>query len=470
VLLLADRESGRLEPVAEHGAVDAATRSDAMGYSRRVVQRVAESGGSLLVADAPSDPAVRSPSVLDLRLRSIVCVPMHLGGRVVGAVYLDDSRRPDLFRDEDRALLEGFAHLMAVAIEKALGHEEMVRVNERLVGENLSLRREVGARFHPEGLIGTSLAMQRVLALVERAAQVGSTVLLTGENGTGKELVARILHHGGRRRLKPFVAVNCGAIPKTLLESELFGILPQVATGVRGRDGRFVQADGGTLFLDEIGEMPLEQQVALLSVISNREITPVGGGDPIPVDVRIIAATNVNLRGMLERGAFREDLYYRLNVIPIEIPPLRERKADIPALARHFVELYAHQQERKVPRLAREFMAALVQSDWPGNVRELQNYIERVLAMTPGDTLYPVPPPRHPEDPPGPQRRRRGASLSDLVEEVERRAVGEALERSRGNQSVAARELGMTEQSLRYRIRKFGLAASRQNRRIRRIQ
>ena len=468
VLLLADSETGSLEPVAEHGGVDADTRRDAVGYSRRVVQRVAESGGSLLIGDAPSDPEARSPSVMDLRLRSIVCVPMHLGGRVVGAVYLDDSRRPDLFGDEDRALLEGFAHLMAVAIEKSRGHEEMVRANEQLVGENLSLRKEMGARFHPQGLIGTSLAMQRVLALVERAAQVNSTVLLTGENGTGKELIARILHHSGKRRLKPFVAVNCGAIPKTLLESELFGILPQVATGVRGRDGRFVQADGGTLFLDEIGEMPLEQQVALLSVISNREITPVGGGGPIPVDVRIIAATNVNLRQMLEQGAFREDLYYRLNVIPIEIPPLRERKADIPALTRHFVELYAHQQERKAPRLAREFMAALVQSDWPGNVRELQNYIERVLAMTPGDTLYPIPPPRHPGGPLAMPRRRRGASLSDLVEELERKAVGEALERSHGNQSLAARELGMTEQSLRYRVRKYRLLDHRHNRRARR--
>ena len=468
VLLLADAEGSVLSPVAEHGAVDADTRRDAVGYSRRVVQRVAESGGSLLITDAPSDPEARSPSVLDLRLRSIVCVPMHLGGRVVGAVYLDDSRRPDVFGDEDRALLEGFAHLMAVAIEKSRGHEEMVRANEQLVGENLSLRKEVGARFHPQSLIGGSLAMERVLALAERAAQVNSTVLLTGENGTGKELIARILHHGGKRRLKPFVAVNCGAIPKTLLESELFGILPQVATGVRGRDGRFVQADGGTLFLDEIGEMPLEQQVALLSAISNREITPVGGGNPIPVDVRIIAATNVNLLQMLEQGTFREDLYYRLHVIPIEIPPLRERKADIPALARHFVELYAHQQERKVPRLAREFMAALVQSDWPGNVRELQNYVERVLAMTPGDTLYPNPPPRHPGSEPSVPRRQRGMRLADIVKELECSAVSDALERTRGNQSLAARELGMTEQSLRYRVRKYRLADARRNQRTRR--
>ena len=250
-------------------------------------------------------------------------------------------------------MLEGFAQLMGVAIEKSQGHEEVRRANEILVGENLSLRQEAMLRFQPQRLIGSSHEMQRVLAIVERAALTHSTVLLTGENGTGKELVARILHHSGKRRLGPFVAVNCGAIPETLLESELFGILPSVATGVRGRDGRFKQADGGTLFLDEIGDMPLRQQVALLGVIANREITPVGGGKAIPVDVRIIAATNRDIRRLVADGAFREDLYYRLNVIELEIPALRERKADIPALAQHFARQFASNQERTAPELRR---------------------------------------------------------------------------------------------------------------------
>jgi transcriptional regulator with GAF, ATPase, and Fis domain len=403
---------------------------------------------------------------MDMRLRSILCVPLYLGGRVVGAVYLDDSRRPDVFSDADRALLEGFAQLMAVAIENSRGHQEVLRVNEQLVGENLSLRREVSSRFRAENLIGTSSAMQRVLAVVDRAARVNATVLLTGENGTGKELIARVLHHSGKRRLKPFVAVNCGAIPETLLESELFGILSRIATEVGGRDGRFVQADGGTLFLDEVGEMPLKQQVALLSAIANREITPVGGGKPIPVDVRIIAASNRDLRQSVERGTFREDLFYRLNVIPIEVPPLRERKADIPALAAHFVRIYAGQQERPVPRLTREFVPALMQSDWPGNVRELQNYIERVLAMTPGDALHPTPPPRDLEE--RPDQIPRGGTLKELVEKLERRAIAEALELASGNQSLAARHLGLTEQSLRYRIRKYTLDSTRHKRRTRR--
>src|SRR5439155_22869366 len=230
VLLLAEPENGRLVPMAEHGAVDAITRRDAVSYSRRVVERVAESGGSVLIGDAPSDPRAASESVLDLRLRSIVCVPLYLGGRVVGAVYMDDSRRPDAFNDADRGLLEGFAHLMAVAIDNSRGHEEVRRANEQLVGENLSLRQAAGARFQAQSLIGTSSAMQLVLPFIERAARTPTTVLITGENGTGKELIARILHHGGKRRLRPFVAVNCGAIPETLIESELFGILPQTAT------------------------------------------------------------------------------------------------------------------------------------------------------------------------------------------------------------------------------------------------
>jgi Nif-specific regulatory protein len=470
VLLLADPRSGRLEPEVEHGAVDAATRDRAIGYSRRVVERVARSGGSLLIGDAPSDPDSLSDSVVDLGLRSIVCVPLYVHGRVVGAVYLDDSRRADAFSDADRGLLEGFAHLMAVAIEKSRGHAEVQRVNEQLVDENLALRREVGARFQPQNFIGASTAMQKVLAEVERAAQTTTTVLISGENGTGKEAIARILHHHGRRREKPFVIVNCGAIPETLLESELFGILPSVATGVRGRDGRFVQADGGTLFLDEVGEMPLGQQVALLSVLANREITPVGGGAPVPVDVRIIAATNRDLRKRVEEGAFREDLYYRLNVIPIEVPPLRERKADLPALAHFFAAHFAQRQEREVPELSPEFLAALMQSDWPGNVRELQNYLERVMAMTPGRVLRPNPLPRDLESRSGTPRLGRGKRLLDLLRDLERRLVREALERSSGNQSGAARELGLTEQSLRYRLRRYAETGSRRNRRPRRTQ
>src|SRR5262245_54568095 len=381
---------------------------------------------------------------------------------------MDDSRRPDAFSDADRGLLEGFAHLMAVAIENSRGHEEVRRANELLVGENLSLRQAIGARFQAQNLIGSSSAMLQVLSVIERAARTNTTVLITGENGTGKELIARILHHGGKRRLRPFVAVNCGAIPESLLESELFGILPQTATDVRGRDGKFVLADSGTLFLDEIGEMPLKQQVALLSAIANREITPVGGSKTIPVDVRIITATNSDLKRLVEEGRFRADLYYRLNVIPIEVPPLRERKADIPALAHHFVAHFAEQQERDVPELSPEFLAALMQSDWPGNVRELQNYIERVIAMTPGEVLYPQPLPHDVAAQSPRVRLERGRRLANVIGDLERQLIREALDRFDGNQSRAARALGIPEQSLRYRLREYAMERIRRFQRARR--
>src|SRR5262249_26099404 len=201
--------------------------------------------------------------------------------------------------------------------------------------------------------------------------------------------------------------------------------------------------EGGTLFLDEIGEMPLSQQVKLLLAISNREVTPVGGSKPVAVDVRIIAATNQDLRRRISEGLFREDLFYRLNVIPIEVPPLRDRKADIPAIAKHFVEYFARIQEREAPEMAPEFLAALMQSDWSGNVRELQNYIERVMALTPGNTLHPQPLPRDLEERGAGSRLSRRRKLADQVEEMERRAILEALDRASGNQSLAARELGM---------------------------
>jgi transcriptional regulator with GAF, ATPase, and Fis domain len=453
--------------MAEYGAVEAATRREAVSYSRRVVQRVSESGASLVIEDAPVDPRAASESVANLRLRSILCVPMFLAGKTVGAVYLDDSRRPHAFGDAERGLLEGFAHLMAVAIDRGRRHEEVRRENELLEGENLSLRLEVGARVRSQGLIGSSAPMKRVLAMVEHAARTNTTVLITGENGTGKELLARTLHHSGKRHPKPFIAVNCGAIPESLIESELFGILSNVATGVSARPGRFVQAHGGTLFLDEIGEMPLQQQVALLSAIATREITPVGGGKPVGVDVRIVAASNRDLRRLVDQGGFRQDLYYRLNVIEIELPPLRERKADIPALVNHFLGEFAREQARDEPKLSPDFLAVLMQSDWPGNVRELQNYIERIMAMTPGEVLRPDPPPRDLERRSDAVRPLRGKRLPEARHEVQMRMLREALAHARGNQSKAARELGITEQAVRYWLRKYGIPLARENQRSR---
>jgi transcriptional regulator with PAS, ATPase and Fis domain len=345
--------------------------------------------------------------------------------------------------------------------------------NEQLVDENLSLRREASARFRPENFIGRSLAVRRVLGVVERAASIPSTVLITGESGTGKELIALMLHHSGPRAMKPFLTVNCGAIPEPLLESELFGHERGAFTDARrARPGKFELAHQGTIFLDEIGDMPLAQQVKLLRVLAEETVTRVGGDRPIPVDVRIIAASNRDLPKLMAEGRFREDLWYRLNVIPIEVPPLRERKADIPALAQHFAALSARRMGRERPGLSSKLLAVLMQSDWPGNVRELQAFIERLMAMTPGEILEPT-------LMPGDLRRRaegatngatngeRAGTLEERVAELEKELILRALDRNQGNQCQAARELGMTEQSLRYRLRKYHMASARLNGRTR---
>ncbi len=464
----APEDDDTLYPVVEFGAVDAETRTHALSYSRDVVQRVRRSGGSLVLRDARTEGDRLSQSMVTLGLRSVLCVPLFVASRLVGAVYLDDTRRAETFGDSERTLLEGFAELMARAIENSRGQERFRRDYEQLFDENLSLRKDASVRYRPHNIIGGSMALQRVMSVVERAAATSSTVLITGENGTGKELIARMLHHAGPRSLKPFVALNCGAFTENLLQSELFGILADTATGVKARPGSFVEADGGTLFLDEIGEMPVQQQVALLRVLSVGAVTPVGSTRAIPVDVRVIAATNRDLAKDIEDGRFREDLWYRLNVIPVELPPLRERRADIPALAQHFVAKFAAQQEREAPEISPALMGVLMQSEWRGNVRELQNYIERLMAMTPGKVLRPDQLPHDLQKRARAQGRiDRGRTLREMVAELERRQLQEALERHAGNQSEAARELGLTEQSLRYRLRRYALPAKRHFQRTR---
>jgi Nif-specific regulatory protein len=462
VFLAADPDSDALTPLAQRGGLAGTNSGEALEYSRKVVARVATSARSLLVTDAPLDPRAASHSVERLRLRSILCTPLLAGERVVGAVYLDDARRPRAFDEADQELLESIAQLLAAAVDRSLGQKEMEQTNELLIGENRSLRREVVTRFRSEKLIGESSALRRIVPLIERASAINTTVLLLGESGTGKELIAHVIHSNSKRRNKPFVAVNCAALTDSLLESELFGIDREVATGVRRRQGYFRQADGGILFLDEVGDMPLRHQAALLSVISNREVTPVGGGPMFPVNIQVIAATNRDLRNMVREGSFRQELYYRVNVFPIEIPPLRDRKADIPALARHLVQQIAAGQGRAVPQMSREFMTALMSSHWPGNIREFQNYIEMVMAATPGSVLYPKPLPEDLAQRSSPPTHGR---LTEQLEGLERRALIDALERAEGNQSRAARELGITEASMRRRMAKFGLSAMRRKRR-----
>ncbi len=334
---------------------------------------------------------------------------------------------------------------LRLAIERAFE-------TRRLREENAELRERLERNGGRARLIGNSPAMQRVLAMVERLRNIDSTVLITGESGVGKELIVEALHDGhARRRNHRLVPLHCGAIPKDLIESELFGHVKGAFTGAdRDKIGRFEHADGGTLFLDEIGTMPLELQIKLLRVLQTREIQRVGSSRTIPVDVRVIAATNEDLRAKVERGEFREDLYYRLNVIPLHVPPLRERRSDIPPLAAHFVRRAAERLGVPLREISRATIARLMAHDWPGNVRELENALEYALVMSGGAReIEPsaLPPEldggARPEIAPEVEVTPEGIDFHDVVSSVERNLILQSLELAGGNKARAAQLLDL---------------------------
>ncbi len=331
---------------------------------------------------------------------------------------------------------------------------------ERLKRENLALRR-AASQTPPSGIVARSKPMADLLVLVERVARAKSPVLITGQSGTGKELVARAIHDAGDRRDKPFVAVNCGAIPENLLESELFGHVRGAFTdAVRDRAGLFQEADGGTLFLDEVGELPANLQVKLLRVLQEEEIRPVGASASIKVDVRIVAATARELSKEMLTGFFREDLYYRLNVLPLHIPPLKDRPEDIPLLLNHFLVAFSARMGREKPQMDNEAAEALLRYDWPGNVRELENVVERILVLCPKECLEIEDLPLHiravrPETPVTP-----GESAADLksrIKALEAEAIREALLEAGGNRAEAARRLKISYPSLLSKIKLYQL-------------
>ena len=324
--------------------------------------------------------------------------------------------------------------------------------------ENRSLREALGKRFSHPNIVARSPKMQEVLATVERVARTNSTVLLGGESGVGKDLIARAIHEKSRRASGPFLKINSTAIPENLLESELFGFEKGAFTGaVASKPGKFELADKGTIFLDEIGDVPPLTQVKLLRVLQEREFERLGGTRTVKVDVRLLAATNKDLRQALEQGTFREDLYYRLNVVPIDIAPLRERKQDIPDLVNLFVSRFTGESGKPVEGITAEAMQILVSYHWPGNVRELQNIVERACALAKGSVLGPSD--IHLDVRPAKAVNGSGGFLPDgmTLEQWEDEMVQEALRRANGNKSQAARLLGLSRNALRYRLSKIGI-------------
>jgi two-component system NtrC family response regulator len=336
---------------------------------------------------------------------------------------------------------------------------ERVAERRNLIRENTALREQLIERYKFDEIASTSHAMEEVLNLAGRVAGSNATVLLRGESGTGKELIARAIHFHSSRANRPFIKVNCAALPETLLESELFGHEKGAFTGATARRiGRFEAADTGTIFLDEIGDIALGVQVKLLRVLQEKEFERLGGNQTIKVDVRVIAATNRDLEKAMREGTFREDLYYRLNVVPVVIPPLRDRKEDVPALMEHFLKKYGRENRKKISGVSAEARDLLMRYSYPGNVRELENIIERAVVLAKGKTVTSADLPLHIRTAESEEKicvKKTGRALTETLETLERGLIIEALKETGGVQTKAAEKLGISERVLRYKVKKY---------------
>jgi transcriptional regulator with GAF, ATPase, and Fis domain len=463
-------------------AIDDPAETLSLSLARAAVRE----GRVVLTDDATLDRRFGSrESVVKLGLRSVLCVPLKAGEEVLGSVYVDDDRRTAAFGAAEVSLLEAFAAQAAVALqhmrqrrEAAQRRREAVRQAQRVARLNERLRRilhrrtaalkaarqelaqqadELGLKYRYDQIVGRSPAMRDVLRLVDRVTDLVLPVLVVGESGTGKELVARAIHFNGPRRRMRFIGENCGAVPESLMESEFFGYMKGAFTGAtRDHAGLFEQADKGTLFLDEVGEMPVELQKKLLRVLEEGTVRRLAGKDEIPVDVRIVSATNRDLAGLRAEGRFREDLYYRLAGVVIEVPPLRERREDVEPLLAHF--LAEAWPGGPPPRVEPGVLDLFSGYAWPGNVRELRNEVRRLVALCEGGVIRT----EHVSErissyrPPDPQKPAPGG-LKALVEDLERRILRATLQRHGWNKSRAAIELGLSRLGLRKKVERYGL-------------
>ena len=391
-------------------------------------------------------------------LQSAVCIPLLRGDRALGTLNVA-SMREAAFTPDDVALLTQIGNELAIAVENALAFRQIEELKDKLTEEKLYLEDEIRTEYDFEEIVGDSQSLKRVLRDVETVAPTDSTVLIQGESGTGKELIARAIHNLSGRRQRTFVKVNCAAIPTGLIESELFGHEKGAFTGaISQKIGRFELADKGTLFLDEIGDIPLELQPKLLRVLQEREFERLGSTRTVKVDIRLVTATNRDLSQMIASREFREDLFYRLNVFPITLPPLRERREDIPLLARYFTQKYARRMNRAIETIPGEAMEALTNWNWPGNVRELENLIERAVILTRGAALHvPLAELRN-----GGEAASTTGALTTL-EEAEREHILRGLRESKwvvGGPAGAAVRLGLKRTTLQSRIQKLGIVRS----------
>jgi Nif-specific regulatory protein len=407
----------------------------------------------LVIDDLTDDPRFPGFKGKDYPVKAVLSVPLIAKDQVIGAININ-NKGDKTFSEDDLQLVSILSSQSAQLLENA-------RLCERISLENVRLKKEVEKRYRFGELIGQSIPMQKVYALLERIVSSEANVIIHGESGTGKELVARAIHYNGPRKEKRFVAVDCGALPENLLESELFGYLKGAFTGaVKDKTGLFEEADGGTLFLDEISNMALPVQSKLLRAVQEKEIRPVGATTTKKVDVRIISASSSDLFSLVQEGKFREDLYYRLNVVAVDMPPLRQRKEDVSVLAHHFLTKFRQRSRKKTRSFTSETMNLLEGYNWPGNVRELENIVERAVALAaPEDEMI------RPEHLPWqfldvhdtivpPETE----TLNDALDQVKRRMVLKALEKFDGNKTKAAESLGISRLGLSKMMKKMGVS------------
>ncbi|MFH1596733.1 MAG: sigma 54-interacting transcriptional regulator [Pseudomonadota bacterium] len=452
-------ETSELQIEVAHGLTAEARKRGRYKLGEGITGRVVETGEPAVVPVVSLEPLflnrTRSRGSREKEELSFLCVPVKINHKTIGALSVDRLHR-DLDLDHDLRLLTIIASIIAQAVNNLLLID---REKERLRNENLKLKGQLQERYQMGNIIGTSGRMRHVFEMIERVAKSNATILIRGESGTGKELVASALHYNSHRADKPFIKVNLAALPETLVESELFGHERGAFTGaLQRKQGRFELAQGGTVFLDEIGDLSPNVQLKILRVIQEREFTRLGGTSTLKADVRLLSASHRDLEQALAKGLFREDLYYRLNVFPIYLPPLRERMADIPALAEHFLNKYALEHQKQVKRLSAPALDLLMQYPWPGNVRELENIIERAVLVCDEDTILGVHlPPTLQLIEPGAGRR----GLTSQVEYLEKELITEALRQTRGNQSKAAHLLDTSLRILGYKIKQYGIEARR---------
>jgi Nif-specific regulatory protein len=450
--------TGQLEIEVGHGLSEEARKRGVYKIGEGITGRVVASGAPIVVPRISAEPLFLNRTGTrgeqDAQQRSFICVPIKRGRDTIGALSVDREYREGLNFEKDLQFLTILSGLIAQTVTRI---QAVNRERERLQSENRLLKLELSGKYQFENIISNSSRMQEVYEMMHQVKDSGATVLLRGESGTGKTLVAKAIHYNSRRRHEPFVVVNCSAMPETLLESELFGHEKGAFTGAHAaKKGRFELAGNGTLFLDEIGELSQAIQVKLLNVVQEREFQRLGGNKVIKSGARLVAATNKDLEKAVEAGTFREDLYYRLNVFPIYMPPLRDRRTDILLLAEYFLMKYSAENTKQIGRISTPAIDLLMQYHWPGNVRELENCIERAVLICDEEAIksYHLPPSLQVANPGGGDRGE-GGDFAQAVENFERELIIAALKRTGGNQTKAAKDLGTSLRVINYKINKY---------------